>query len=300
VPRETIETQIAGKKLTLSNLEKVLYPAAHFTKARVIDYYTRVAAAIIPHLKDRPLTLKRYPNGVDGEFFYEKNCPLFRPSWIRTAHREKETSVDYCVINDLPSLVWVANLAAIELHTLLSLGGRSQRPTMIVFDLDPGPSRDVMHCAEIALRLRDFFKGMGLESFAKTSGGKGIHMAIPLNSAVIYDQTKEFAHRIALTMEQKFPDEITSQMNKTLRPGKIFIDWSQNSEHKTTVCPYSLRAQKKPSVSTPVTWKELETACAKKDPKRLTFSPEDVIQRIQRSGDPYAPVLTLKQKLPKI
>ena len=255
---------------------------------------------LLPHTRGRALTLKRYPDGTQGQFFYEKNSPKHRPEWVRTAPIWSEGNkrfVDYTLANDTATLVWLANLASLELHTSLSLAKKPERPTMIVFDLDPGEPATIVECAEVALDIRKYAKRLDLEIFAKTSGSKGMQLYIPLNSSVTYDQTKVFSHALAMTMERAHPNGVVSKMAKVLRPGKIFIDWSQNDPHKTTVCVYSLRAKTEPTVSTPVTWAEV-AKCAKG--KALSFTAPEVLARVKKSGDLFAPVLSLKQKLPKV
>jgi len=295
------ELIVEGRKLPVSNLNKVLYPKAGFTKGQVIDYYIRIAPALLPHLKDRPLTMKRYPNGVDGMFFYEKNCPSHRPAWVKTAKvwsHGNQRDMHYCLAQDLPTLVWAANLADLELHTSLARKKDVARPTMMVFDLDPGPPADMIDCIHVALRMRDVLKRLGLESFPKTSGGKGLHFYVPLNTPCTFDQTKSFAHALALAFENDDPTRIVSSMKKDRRHNKVLIDWSQNDEHKTTVCAYSLRARVRPTVSTPVMWKEVEDALKAGDPDRLIFEAEDVVERVRRIGDLFEPLNTLKQRLP--
>jgi bifunctional non-homologous end joining protein LigD len=295
--------EIQGRHLTLSNLEKVLYPATGFTKAQVIDYYVRVAPVVLPHLKDRPLTLKRYPEGVNGMFFYEKACPKHRPDWVETTavwSEGRNDYIDFCLAQDVPTLVWAANLADLELHTSLSRKKNIMQPTMMVFDLDPGEPADIVQCCRVGLRLKKLFDGMRLKCFAKTSGSKGLQVYVPLNTPVTYDETKPFAHAIARFLEDESPKEIVSDMKKSLRVGKVFVDWSQNDDHKTTVCVYSLRAKERPTVSTPVEWDEVEACLAKKDPKRLVFESEAVLERVKELGDLFSPVETLKQKLPKV
>jgi bifunctional non-homologous end joining protein LigD len=301
MPSKT-ELVVKGTKLTVSNLDKVLYPKTGFTKGNVIDYYIRVAEALLPHLKDRPITLKRYPDGVEGFFFYEKQCPPHRPGWVKTATvpRDRGGEIHYCVMNGLPALVWAANLADLELHTFLHKAPATDRPTAIAFDLDPGPPADIVRCCQVGLWVRGVFDGLGLKSFAKTSGSKGLQVYVPLNTPVTYDQTKTFAHTLALTLEKRFPDVVVSKMLKTLRRGKVLVDWSQNDDHKTTVNVYSLRAKEHPTVSTPVTWDEVQEALKKKDPERLRFESEDVVKRLDDLGDLFAPVLQLKQKLPPV
>ncbi len=293
---------IDGKQLSLSNLDKVLYPVAGFTKGQVIDYYVRIAPVLLPHLRDRPLTMKRYPNGVNGMHFYEKNCPEHRPDWVQTAPVWSEgnnKTMHYCLAQDLPTLVWAANLADLELHTSLSHGSDIMRPTFIVFDLDPGPPADIVLCCQVGLWVRDIFSHFGLQSFPKTSGSKGLQIYVPLNTAVTYEQTKPFAHELARLLERQHPEQVVSDMKKVLRTGKVFVDWSQNDNHKTTINVYSLRARDLPTVSTPVTWSEVEQCLKKKDPNLLVFTSDQVLDRVQKQGDLFAPVLTLKQKLPK-
>jgi bifunctional non-homologous end joining protein LigD len=298
---QTVE--IEGRRLTLSNLDKVLYPAAGFTKGQVIDYYVRIAPVLLPHLKGRPLTLKRYPNGVGGMFFYEKNCPEHRPDWVQTApiwSPGNNKTMHYCLAQDLPTLVWAANLADLELHTSLSMGKDMTRPTSIVFDLDPGPPADIVLCCQVGLWVREIFQSFGLECFAKTSGSKGLQIYVPLNTTVTYDQTKPFAHEMARLLERRHPDLVVSDMKKAIRAGKVFVDWSQNDDFKTTVNVYSLRAKDRPTVSTPVTWKEVEECLKKKDPKLLVFTSEQVLSRVSKQGDLFAPILKMKQKLPPL
>jgi bifunctional non-homologous end joining protein LigD len=297
-----VEVTVEGRSLKLSNLDKVLYPAVGFTKGQVIDYYTRVAPALLPHLRQRALTLKRYPNGVDSQFFYEKNCPKHRPSWVGTVGMwsgRNQADVNYCLIDDLPSLVWVANLASLELHTSLACAADVERPTAAVFDLDPGPPATVVECAGVALRLRDVLDGMGLAAVPKTSGSKGLQVYVPLNTPVTYDATKSFAHALARLLESRHPDLVVSQMSKDLRGGKVFIDWSQNDRHKTTVCVYSLRARPRPTASTPVGWDEVEGVAGSGDPDDLAFEAGEVLRRVERHGDLFAPVAELRQRLPE-
>jgi len=297
----TIEVQ--GKQLKLTNLQKVLYPATGFTKQQVIDYYVRIAPAMIPHLSGRALTMKRYPNGVDGEFFYEKNAPKHRPDWVNTvpiwSHGNNRT-MHYVEAGDLPTLVWLANLAALELHPSLSRAKDVMCPTMIVFDLDPGPPANIVQCCRVGLWLREIFEHFGLQSFAKTSGSKGLQIYVPLNTKTSYDQTKPFAHALAQLLEQDHPEEVVSDMKKKIRTGKVFVDWSQNDEHKTTVAVYSLRARERPTVSTPVTWEEIERTLKKKDASLLVFEAAKVVARFEKMGDLFEPLLELTQKLPTV
>ena len=292
---------IGGRELKLSNPNKVLYPATGFTKAQVIDYYARIAPVLLPHLKDRPLTLKRYPDGVEAGHFYEKTCPVHRPPWVKTAlisSRHRGEDIPYCTVPDVATLVWVANLASLELHTLLACAAAPQRPTFMVFDLDPGPGADMKDCIRVALRFRQILEGLKLVSLPKTSGGKGLHLYVPLNTPVTFEQTKHMSLALARMLESEDSRHITSNMRKDLRPGRVFIDWSQNDEHKTTVCAYSLRARPHPTVSTPITWEELEAAQRRRKLPLLAFETEDVLRRVDAHGDLFAPVLTTKQTLP--
>ncbi|MEA3207963.1 MAG: bifunctional non-ous end joining protein LigD [Chthoniobacter sp.] len=297
------EIEVAGKKLMVSNLDKVLYPEAGFTKGQVIDYYIRIAPVLLPHLKNRPITLKRYPDGVDGFFFYEKQCPSHRPDWVKTAEvasRREAGKIDYCLMNDLPALVWAANLADLELHTFLHRAPAITRPNALAFDLDPGPPADIVLCCCVGLWLRSIFDDLGIQSLPKTSGSKGLQIFVPLNTATTYEKTKAFAHSLAQRLESEHPGEVVSRMQKALREGKVLIDWSQNDEHKTTVSVYSLRAKAQPTVSTPVTWDEVETVAKKGNASRLIFDSEAVLKRVNQRGDLFAPLLTLKQRLPSL
>ena len=302
---EKAELVVAGRKVAVSNLDKVMYPETGFTKGQVIDYYIHIAPVLLPHLKRRPITLKRYPDGVDKFFFYEKQCPAHRPSWIKTttvaSERREEKHIDYCVIDDLPSLVWAANLADLELHAFLHRAPAIERPTALAFDLDPGPPADIKTCCKTALLLKEIFHGLKLESFPKTSGSKGLQIFVPLNTAVTYEKTKAFARALAELLAQKYPDLIVSKMQKSLREGKVLIDWSQNDIHKTTVNAYSLRARPHPTVSTPVTWDEDERCSgSRKGTINLVFESTDTLRRVEKMGDLFEPLLKLKQKLPAI
>ncbi len=301
--RSKSQVMIGGVALTLSNLEKVLYPEAGFTKGDIIDYYQRIAPVMLPHLHDRPLTMKRFPDGVKQEYFYHKQCPFFRPDWmsISSIRSDKlDKTVDYCVVNDLASLIWVANLASIELHVLLSRRPEVARPTMLVFDLDPGAPADIFDSARAAFRMREMLEALNLKAFIKTSGGKGLHLYVPLNKATSFDQTKSFANALARLLAREYPTEITANMRKTEREGKVFVDWSQNDRHKTTVCVYSLRASERPTVSMPVTWEELEEALRKQNLSALTFEANEALTRAEKMGDLFAPVLELEQRLPAL
>jgi bifunctional non-homologous end joining protein LigD len=298
-----VEVHVQGRTLSLSNLDKVLYPVAGFTKGHVIDYYTRVAPAVLPHLEGRALTLKRYPNGVEGQFFYEKNAPSHRPEWVRTARvpiRTDGRTIDFVVADDLPTLVWLANLADLELHTSLARAADPKAPTILAFDLDPGPPATIVECARVALRLREVFAHLGLEGFPKTSGSKGMQVYVPLNVPTTYAQTKRFSQAIAQLLERRHPELVVSEMRKDLRPGKVFVDWSQNDEHKTTVAVYSLRAKDHPTVSTPLRWEEVEAVTESEDPDELVFTSADVLERVAEHGDLFAPVEQLEQELPAL
>jgi bifunctional non-homologous end joining protein LigD len=294
--------EIEGKNLSLTNLDKVLYPSAGFTKGQVIDYYARIAPFLIPHLTNHPLTLKRYPEGVDKPFFFEKNGTKHRPDWVKTVpvwSEGNQRDVNYLLANNLPTLIWIANLAGIELHPSLSLAKDITCPAMMVFDLDPGPPADIVQCCQVGIWLRAIFEHFGLESFAKTSGSKGLQIYVPLHTPTNYEATKNFSHALARLLEQEHPELVVSDMKKQLRTGKIFVDWSQNDEHKTTISIYSLRARERPTVSTPVKWEEVEQCLKKKDAKVLVFEADQVLDRVKKMGDLFEPVLTLKQKLPR-
>jgi bifunctional non-homologous end joining protein LigD len=297
------QVEVDGRELKLTNLDKVLYPKAGFTKGEVVDYYAKVAPAIVPHLSGRPLTLRRFPEGVDNTeaAFFEKRCPKHRPEWVKTTPVSASTgTIDFCVCEDRATLVWMAQLAAIELHPSLSLARKLDQPTVLAFDLDPGPPADILDCCRVGMRLRDLFDHFGVESFPKTSGSKGLQIYVPLNSSISYEETKPFAKAIAQLLEKQTPDLVVSKMKKVERKGKVFVDWSQNHQRKTTIAVYSLRARERPTVSTPVTWDEVERAADKEDAASLVFETTDVLKRIDKHGDLFAPVLELKQKLPKL
>jgi bifunctional non-homologous end joining protein LigD len=298
--------EVDGRELKLTNLDKVLYPKTGFTKGEVVDYYARVAEAMVPHLKGRAVTLRRFPEGVDDldSAFFEKRCPKHRPKWVKTTSvvaGPNAGKIDFCVCDGRPTLVWMAQLASIELHPSLSLGRAPTRPTVLAFDLDPGPPADVVDCCRVALRLREMFGHFGVECFAKTSGSKGMQVYVPLNQKKMsYDLTKPFAKAIAQLLEKQTPDLVVSKMKKVERPGKIFVDWSQNHRSKTTIAVYSLRAREHPTASTPVTWEEVETAADSGDGKPLVFEAGAVLERIEQHGDLFAPVLELEQELPEL
>ena len=295
--------EIGGRQLKLTNLDKVLYPATGFTKGQVIDYYARIAPVLVPHLSGKPLTLKRYPNGVTEPPFFEKNATKHRPEWVKTApiwSEGNQRDVNYILANDLATVVWVANLAAIELHPSLSLSADIGCPRSMVFDLDPGPPANIVHCCQVAVWLRAIFDHFKLQSFPKTSGSKGMQIYVPLNTKPSYAETKPFANALARLLENEHRDLVVSDMKKAIRTNKIFVDWSQNDEHKTTVSVYSLRAREHPTVSTPITWDEVERTLKKKDSNLLVFESHQTLQRVEKIGDLFAPLLTLKQKLPKL
>src|ERR1700704_2578821 len=296
------ELVVDDRKLQVSNLDKVLYPKAGFTKAEVIDYYIRIAPVLLPHLKHRPLTMRRYPDGVEGQFFYEKNCPVHRPKWVQTAKVWSEGNqriMNYCLAQDLPTLVWAANLADLELHTSLARKSNVARPTMMVFDLDPGPPADIVQCCQVGLWLRDLLVGIRLKSFPKTSGSKGLQVYCPFNTPVTFDQTKDLSRALAQHLEGEHGDLVTSNMSRSVRKGKVFVDWSQNDEHKTTISVYSLRAREEPTVSTPVTWDEVASCLKKNKADLLKFRSDKTLARVAKMGDLFEPVEKLKQKMPR-
>lgn len=298
---ETITADLDGRVLKLTNPSKVLYPEAGFTKGQVVDYYLHMAPVLVPHLQNRPLTLKRFPNGVDGEFFFEKNATRHRPDWLQTVGiygYGRGEELQFILCNDRPSLVFVANLAALELHLALACAPALDSPTMVVFDLDPGPPADLATCCKAALLFRAYFERAGLTCLAKTSGNKGMQLYVPLNTPTTYDETKAWARGLAEQFEREHPELFVSEMKKSLRDGKVFIDWSQNDANKTTVSVYSLRARARPTVSTPLTWEELEDAATRGDASALRFEAGQVLERVERLGDLFAPALTVKQQLP--
>jgi bifunctional non-homologous end joining protein LigD len=286
-----------GRRLKLSNWDKVLFPEAGFTKGDLIAFYARVAPAVLPHLRDRPLTLKRYPNGVNAPYFYEKQSPSHRPEWVAT---ETIGGVRYTLAQDRPTLVWLANLADLELHTSLARAASPERPTMLAFDLDPGAPAGLVECCEVALVLRGLFEQLGLVARAKTSGSKGMQVYVPLGGEVSYDVTKPFARTIAELLEQRMPELVVSRMTKQLRTGRVLVDWSQNDDHKTTVTVYSVRARPRPTVSTPLRWEEVERCRAVRDPALLTFETDAVLARVAEHGDLFADVVLLEQQLPRL
>jgi bifunctional non-homologous end joining protein LigD len=297
LPDGAVAVLVEGRRLRVSNWDKVLYPRAGFTKGQLVAYYARIAPALLPHLRDRPLTLKRYPEGVEAQHFYEKQAPSHRPEWVQT---ERIGNINYVLAQDSPTLVWLANLADIELHTSLSLARSPQQPTMLVFDLDPGAPAGLVECCQVAQVLQGLFEQLGLQSFAKTSGSKGLQVYVPLNTDTSYEQTKPLARRIAELLEQRMPELVVSRMTKRLRPGKVLVDWSQNDSHKTTVNVYSARAREQPTVSTPVDWDEVARCRQQSDPSIITFDTEAVLARVRERGDLFAGVLSLRQQVPAL
>jgi bifunctional non-homologous end joining protein LigD len=294
--------EIAGRRLSLSNLEKELYPSHGFTKAHVLEYYRRIAPCILPHLKDRALTLKRYPEGVEKDFFFEKRCPT-HPTWVETAEisRDDGERMTVCLVNNLETLMWVENLASLELHVPLARAGSPETPDSMVFDLDPGEQADILDCARVALILRDLLSRLGLACYVKTSGQKGLHVYVPLNcTETTFEDTKTFTKAMAVVLQKNYPDLVTEKMAKEHRKGKVFINWSQNDSSKTMVCVYSLRARGKPMVSFPLDWEELERLGGEGDPERLQVTHAEAVSRAEKEGDLFREVLVKKQRLPHL
>ena len=289
---------LEGRRLSLSNLDKVLYPATGFTKGLVIDYYARIAPVMLPHIREHPLSLVRYPNGIGQPRFFQKNCPEHKPRWIRTTPLSREKETRLCMGDSQAALVWLANLAALELHPYLWTVAHPSQPALMVFDLDPGQVMTIIDCCRVGLLLHDLLGRLGLRSFAKTSGKKGLHLWVPLNTPTTFPETKAFALAVARILEEEDAAGITTTMTKSLRPRRIFIDWSQNDYHKTTVAAYSLRGNDRPTVSTPITWQEVRSAIRRGDPESLVFETADVLKRVARKGDVAAEALTLRQRLP--
>ena len=299
------EVTVGRRKLKLTNLDKVLYPKTKTTKAEVIDYYARIADAILPHLRGRPLTLRRFPEGVGNPraSFFEKNCPKHRPEWVKTTPiyvDRRAGEIDFCLCENRPTLVWMAQLAALELHPSLSKATRMEQPTVLAFDLDPGAPAGLVDCCKIALRVREIFSAFDLELFPKVSGGKGLQVYVPLNTKVTYEQTGPFAKAVAQLLENQTPKEVVSKMAKAERRGKVFVDWSQNHQKKTTIGVYSLRARELPTASIPLGWREVERAAQGGEAEKLRFEIPDAIKRVEKEGDLFEPVLKLKQRLPDI
>lgn len=288
---------IAGRPLSLSNLDKVMYPEIGFTKAQVIDYYARIAPVMVPHVAGRCMTLRRWPDGVEGDSFFNKRCPDHRPSWLGTSTGpgDRDGEIHYCRLDEPAALVWSANMAALELHAPMARADDLESPTILVFDLDPGPPAAMTECCRVALAMREVLEAVGLASFPKTSGSKGLQVYVPLNRPHTHKHAASFALAVGQLLAREHPTEVLVEMNKAQRTGKVFVDWSQNSRHKTTIAPYSLRARPRPTVSTPVDWAEV-AAAAEGDP--LTFEAEDVLARAADLGDLFAPVADLEQSLP--
>ncbi|MEY2571150.1 MAG: bifunctional non-ous end joining protein LigD [Acidimicrobiaceae bacterium] len=291
--------EIDGRQLKLSNLDKVLYPEVGFTKGEVIDYYARIAPTMVHHVGDRGVTLRRFPNGVDEKSFFEKRCASHRPEWVPVClgPGDRAGGIDYCRLDSVPAIVWAANMAALEIHAPMARCDDIETPTMVVFDLDPGAPAAMTECAEVGLSIRDVLEGIGLQCFAKTSGSKGLQLYVPVNRpGLTHEHASSFALAVAQAMEKHHAALVVSNMSKDLRKGKVFIDWSQNSRHKTTAAVYTLRARPHPTVSTPVSWDEVEAAA---DGGPLTFEARDVLDRIDEVGDLFADTVTLEQELPK-
>ena len=289
--------EVEGRRLKLTNLEKVLYPEVGFTKAEVIDYYARIAPTILTHCSGRCTTFRRFPNGVDGKSFFEKRCPSHRPDWVPTSPGpgDRNGTIGYCRLDEAAAVVWAANLAALELHTPMARADDLEAPTMVVFDLDPGPGTSIVECGALALELSDLLESVDLLAFAKTSGSKGMQVYVPLNSPHTHDHAADFALAAGQVLEKRHPKGVTTVMAKDQRDGKVFVDWSQNSRHKTTICAYSLRARPEPTVSTPISWTEVGVIA---DGRALAFEASEVLDRVDELGDLFAPTATLEQTLP--
>jgi bifunctional non-homologous end joining protein LigD len=295
--------EMAGIRLPLTNLEKDLYPSYGFTKARILEYYRGIAPFILPHLKDRALTFKRYPEGVEKDFFFETRCPSHRPAWVKTADvpQHDGASIKFCMVNDLETLMWVENLASLELHVPLARTGSPETPDSMVFDLDPGDGANILDCARVALILRDLLTRMDLANYIKTSGNKGLHVVVPLNrKEATFEDTKTFSKSVAGIMQKHYPDLVTARMAKQERKAKVFINWSQNDSSKTMICVYSLRAREKPFVSFPLAWRELEDLAGFGDPERLQVMHSEALGRVDKNGDLFQEVLVKEQKLPHL
>jgi bifunctional non-homologous end joining protein LigD len=286
--------------LRLTNLDKVLYPATGFTKGQVIDYYARIGPTMLPHLRDRPVTMVRLPDGVAGERFFEKRCPGHRPQWLETVPLDADSAVAACSLDCVPALVWTANLAALELHTPQARAAEPWTPSAIVFDLDPGPGTDLGDCARVAIELHDLLEQLGMRAVAKTSGAKGLHLSVGIRPSVDAETTKGFALALGKVLESRDPKRVTVTMAKEQRGGRVFVDWSQNDRHKTTVCAYSLRATDVPGVSAPVSWDELHDLRDGADPGDFAFTPSEALDRVEEHGDLYGDSLAGDQELPEL
>jgi len=291
---------VDGRRLRLTNLAKVLYPATGFTKGDVVDYYARVAPAMLPHLAGRPVTMVRFPDGVDGERFFEKRCPGHRPAWLATVPLDSDSPVAACSIDHVAGLVWTANLAALELHTPQARADDPEHPTAVVFDLDPGPGADLGDCARVALDLRDLLGRLDLDAVVKTSGAKGLHLSVGIRPSADAETTKAFALALGRVLETREPARVTVNMARERRHGRVFVDWSQNDRHKTTVCAYSLRADARPTVSTPLSWEEVDALRGGADPAAYVFDPAAVLARVERFGDLYAESVAGAHRLPDL
>ena len=292
--------RVGGRRLPIRNLDRVVFPRTGTTKGQLLDYYVRIADVMLPHLRERLLHMHRYPEGVDGPRFWQKGCPEHRPDWLPIApvwSRDKRANIDFCVVNELPALLWAVNIGSIELHTSLHLRAELERPTVIAFDLDPGEGVGLLECCEVALRINALFDRLGFRSLAKTSGSKGLQVYLPLNGDASYDDTKPLARLVAELLERETPGAVVSRMARAQRTGKVLVDWSQNTQHKSMVCVYSVRAKERPTVATPVTWEEVTGAVDAGDAGSLTFDMEDVVERVARHGDLFADVLTVRQAL---
>ena len=295
--------EMAGRRVPLTNLEKDLYPSYRFTKAHILEYYRRIAPFILPHLKGRALTLKRYPEGVEKDFFFEKRCPSHRPPWVKTAEIPQDDGerMTVCLVNDLETLIWAENLASLELHVPLARANSPETPDSMVFDLDPGDQAGILECGRVALILRELLSGMGLESYAKTSGKKWLHVYVPLNrKETTFEDTKTFSKAVAGIVQKHYPDLVTAKMAKKERSAKVFINWSQNDASKTMICVYSLRAREKPFVSFPLEWKELEKSAGSGDPESLQVIHLEAVSRAEKKGDLFREVLAKEQRLPHL
>jgi bifunctional non-homologous end joining protein LigD len=293
-----VDVEIDGRQLRLSNLDKVLYPEAGFTKGEVIDYYARIAPTMLPHIRERALTFKRFPDGVEGGSFFEKRCPKHRPPWVPTAAGpgDNKGTIQYCELDERPALVWAANMAALELHAPMARASDIETPRAVVFDLDPGAPATIVECARVGLLIHDVLDKLSLEVCAKTSGSKGMQLYVPLNTPASHEGAGDFALAVGQLIERAHPNDVTTTMAKAVRGGKVFIDWSQNTRHKTTIAPYSMRARPRPTVSTPVSWDEVEECASGSHP--LVFEAGDVLERVEDVGDLFAAVLEVEQQLP--
>jgi bifunctional non-homologous end joining protein LigD len=294
------DLDVGGRRLSIRHLDRVIFPRTGTTKGELLDYYARIGDVMLPHLRDRLLHMHRYPEGVEGPRFWQKDCPDFRPEWMPVApvwSSDKGESIDYCVVNELAALVWAVNIGSIELHTSLHLQTDMHRPTVLAFDLDPGEGVGMAECCAVGLRLREMFERLDMRAFPKTSGSKGLQVYVPLNCDVTYAETKPVARRIAELLEAEAPDQVVSRMARDLRAGKVLVDWSQNTEHKSMVCAYAVRAKERPTVATPLTWDEVEAVAGGGDPTSLVFEIDAVRERAEGDGDLFADVLTLQQDL---